>query len=510
MAKSALSWILFLTVLPAAGAGFYQERYRPQVHFSPVDHWTNDPCGLVYADGLYHLFFQQNPLGNEWGHMSWGHAVSPDLVHWTQRSLAIPESKDVMIFTGSSVVDVVHSSGLCQASKTCIVSIYTGHTFKTATTPQLQNQNLAYSEDGITWKKYAKNPVLDLHMANFRDPKVFWHAPTKQWIMVAVLPEERKARLFRSPNLKDWAAMSDFGPAGATAGEWECPDLYALPVDGDPQKTRWVMKIGINPGHVAGGSGEQYFIGQFDGKQFINDNPASQTLWLDYGRDSYCALTFNNDPMRAPTMIGWMNNWQYAKETPTAPWRGSMTLPRSLELHTLAEGVRLTQQPLSALQQLRQSSFGYRGKNIAELNRKLQDWPHRSQTFELDSEIEAGSAQKIEWKLLEGDGEYTLVGYDRATAELYVDRTHSGATDFNPKFPSRTVAPLKLGAGPLKLHILVDTHSVEVYAQQGQTVMSNLVFPKPTSSHLSLQAQGGYPGALQVNMWELKSAWRKP
>lgn len=500
---------LLLACSTALAAGLYQERYRPQFHFSPAEHWTNDPCGLVYADGLYHLFFQQNPFGDVWGHMSWGHAVSPDLVHWKQRPLAIPEGKDAMIFTGSSVVDVIHSSGLCQASKTCIVSIYTGHTFKSESKPQRQFQNLAWSDDGTTWHKYAKNPVLDLNMANFRDPKVFWHAPAKQWVMVAVLPEERKARIFQTPDLKTWKAVSDFGPAGATGGDWECPDLYPLAVDGDPQKTKWVMKIGINPGHLFGGSGEQYFIGQFDGNKFINDNPASQTLWLDYGRDSYCALTFNNDPQPTPTMIGWMNNWLYAKETPTSPWRGSMTLPRSLELHALAEGVRLTQQPLSTLHELRGSQFTYEGRSVRDLNKQMHDWPHRSQTFELESEIQPGTAQKIEWKLLEGDGEYTLVGYDRAAAQLYVDRTHSGATAFNPDFPSRTSAPVKLRGTPFKLHIFVDLNSVEVFAQQGQWVMSNLVFPKLESDRLSLNVQGGDLGRIQVKMWELKSSWRK-
>lgn len=500
--------LLLLTSL-VRGAALYDERYRPQVHFSPAEHWTNDPCGLVYADGVYHLFFQLNPFGDVWGHMSWGHAVSPDLVHWQQLPVAIPEGKDAMIFTGSSVVDQIHSSGLCQSSRTCIVSIYTGHVGKSAATAQRQNQNLASSEDGKTWRKYAGNPVLDLNMADFRDPKVFWYGPGKHWIMVAVLPGERKARIFSSPNLKKWTALSDFGPAGATGGDWECPDLYALPVDGDAAKMKWVMKIGINPGHLAGGSGEQYFIGNFDGKQFTNDNSPAQTLWLDYGRDSYCALTFNHDPAREPTMIGWMNNWLYARETPTAPWRGSMTLPRSLELHALAEGVRLTQHPVAALRTLRQDAFSFDGTDAAQLNAKLAAWPHRSPSFELEAEIQPGSARRIEWKVRQGAGEYTTVGYDAAAQELYVDRTHSGVVNFNPQFPSRTAAPLALHGKPLRVLIVGDRNSVEVFGQDGERVLSNLIFPQAGSTGISLAVDGGNAAGLRVRLWQLRSIWEK-
>ncbi len=277
-----------LSVLFAAGN--YSERYRPQFHFSPLANWTNDPCGLVYAFGKYHLFFQHNPFANKWGHMSWGHAVSADLVHWKQLPVAIPDDGRMAIFTGSSVFDAKNTSGLCKASAAgCIVSIYTGFT------PKAQTQNLAFSNDGLTWRKYEHNPVLDLGRSDTRDPKVFWHAPTKRWVMVIVQADDKKVRLFSSADLKTWQPLSEFGPQGATGGVWECPDLYPLPVAGEAGKMRWILKIGLNPGHVAGGSGEQYFVGNFDWKTFEPDHPNGAIHWLDYVRDSYCALMFINE-----------------------------------------------------------------------------------------------------------------------------------------------------------------------------------------------------------------------
>lgn len=501
----------FLSVLALAaflaGAEPYREPYRPQFHFSPQTNWTNDPCGLVYFGGQYHLFFQHNPFGDLWGHMSWGHAVTPDLAHWTQLPVAIPEGKDAMIFTGSSVVDARNTSGLCAPGTACIISIYTGHAPKTGVSPQRQTQNLAYSQDGRTWTKYSGNPVLDLQIADFRDPKVFWHEAGNQWVMVVVLPAEKKARIYASPNLKQWKHLSDFGPAGAVGGVWECPDLFELPVDGDSRRKRWVLKIGLNPGHVAGGSGEQYFIGDFDGMRFRNDGAGHDPLWLDYGRDCYCALTWNGEPGRQTHMIGWMSNWQYAREMPTAPWRGAMTLPRSLELRTTPDGVRLAQSPAASLRALRAQAFTYQGNNIARLNRKLSQWPHKSQTFEMLAVIQPGKAKRIAWKILEGPEEYTLIGYDIAARQLFVDRTKSASTAFNKKFPSRTEAPLNIGSEPLELHIFVDRSSVEVFSGQGRTVLTNLVFPKAQSTGISMSTEGGSVQNVSVNLWKLRSSW---
>jgi fructan beta-fructosidase len=491
----------------------FDELYRPQYHFSPRINWTNDPCGLVYAFGHYHLFFQHNPFANVWGHMSWGHAASLDLVHWNQLPVAIRDDAKAAIFTGSSVFDRNNTSGLCASREHgCIVSIYTGYTPKSAAGREKQTQNLAVSQDGLTWTKYASNPVLDLGRADTRDPKVFWYEPGKKWVMVIVQADDKKVRLFTSQDLKHWQPLSEFGPQGATGGVWECPDLYTLPIENQPGKMRWILKIGINPGHIAGGSGEQYFIGQFDGKTFTPDEPNGKIRWFDYGRDCYCALTFNNqpDPLH-PRVIGWMNNWQYAADVPTSPWRGQMTLPRDIALAEVNGSLQLLQRPIADLHSLRLQEFEYTGTAAAELNEKLSHWPHRSETYELEATIDAGSAPRVEWKLRSDGADATIVGFDRAARQLYVDRSQSGVVNFSGKFPSRTVAPLDLPAGtPLALHIFVDRSSVEVFAQNGAIAMTNLIYPKPGSDGLSLEIAGGSTAQLHVKLWALASIWKNP
>ncbi|MGA8027559.1 MAG: glycoside hydrolase family 32 protein, partial [Bryobacteraceae bacterium] len=446
----------------------YDQPYRPQYHFSPREHWTNDPNGLVYFEGEYHLFFQYNPFGDNWGHMSWGHAVSRDLLHWEQLPVALPEEGGIMIFTGSTVIDRRNTSGFCSGGKACLVAVYTGHTPESGSRPALQTQNLAYSNDrGRTWTKYRGNPILDLHMTDFRDPKVFWSDQSKQWVMAVSLPNDHKVRLYGSPDLKRWQALSDFGPAGATGGQWECPELFELPVKGGNHDTRWVLKIGLNPGAVQGGSGEQYFIGRFDGTRFTNENPASLTLWTDYGKDCYCSLTFNGlSATQARVMLGWMDNWQYAGSLPTSPWRGQMTIPRKLSLRRMSEGLRLVQEPIDALQELRGAPVEIRGKTTM-----------KSRTFELRSEIPMGNAREVGWRVLHADGSSTLVGYDRGARKLFVDRTHSGLVGFSKDFPARVEAPLSISGNVLRLNLLVDRCSVEVFADDGHVAMTNLVFP---------------------------------
>ncbi len=475
----------------------YQEPYRPQVHFSPKVNWTNDPNGLVYMDGTYHLFFQFNPFGDQWGHMSWGHATSRDLVHWKEQKVALPEANGVMIFTGSTVVDANNTSGFCLQHKPCLVAIYTGHTMKSDSKPALQTQNLAYSNDGgMQWTKYSGNPVLDLHMADFRDPKVFWSTASKRWIMVVSLPDDHKARFYGSADLKKWSQMGEFGPEGAVGGQWECPELFELPVDGKAGETRWVLKIGLNPGGLQGGSGEQYFVGRFDGTRFKNDNPAALQLWTDYGKDCYCALTFNNLPAgRQPTMIGWMNNWEYANVVPTKPWRGQMTVPRALSLKTYPEGIRLVQQPVEALRELRD-------KHLSSADLKTV----RAGVLELRSTIDLGQATEAGWKIMSDGKTFTTVGYDVRAGTIFVDRTHSGNVGFSPKFPARVSAPFQAGK-TLRLHLVIDRSSVEVFVGDGQITLTNLVFPAPDGNRVEFYSIGGKPGAVTAEGWTLKSIW---
>ncbi len=289
----------------ASAGTAYQELYRPQFHFTPSQHWMNDPNGLVYHRGEYHLFFQHNPFGSTWGHMSWGHAVSRDLVHWEQLPVAIPELGDEKVFSGSAVVDKENTSGLGTAREPAMVAVYT------AARPGSQAQSLAYSTDrGRTWKRYAGNPVLDIGSGEFRDPKVFWYAPERKWVMVVAKALEHKVQLYSTPDLKTWTHMSDFGPANATGGAWECPDLFPLAVDGDPRRTKWVMLVSLNPGAIAGGSGMQYFVGDFDGTTFRADNelgaytPPAGDVVEDFERTGHGAWTATGDAFGAGPAAG--------------------------------------------------------------------------------------------------------------------------------------------------------------------------------------------------------------
>lgn len=489
----------------------YDQPYRPQYHFSPRENWTNDPNGLVYFEGEYHLFFQYNPFGDEWGHMTWGHAVSRDLVHWEQLPPAIPEENGIMIFTGSTVVDEHNTSGLCTNHKPCLVAIYTGHTPKNSGHPALQTQNLAFSNDrGRTWTKYSGNPVLDLHLPDFRDPKVFWSPQAGRWVMVVSLPNDHKVRIYGSADLKHWSALSEFGPAGATGGQWECPELFELPIERRPDETRWILKVGLNPGALQGGSGEQYFVGRFDGTRFINDNPVSETMWTDYGKDCYCALTFNNLPLgRPPVMIGWMNNWQYAKDLPTSPWRGQMTFPRSLRLRQTPEGLRLVQMPVDQFRQFEQkeSEAGKTG-TIEVVNRWLaaNSALTKGRTFQLKAEIPLGTAQEVGWRILEGNGNYTIIGYDRKARKLFFDRSHSGQIN-NKNFLLRTEATLVLQKAVLRLNVLIDRSSVEIFVDDGRLAATNLVFPPAGANGIEVYAKDGQAGQISVHIAPIQSIW---
>lgn len=489
----------------------YDQPYRPQFHFSPRKNWTNDPNGLVFFAGEYHLFFQYNPFGDEWGHMSWGHAVSRDLLHWDQLAVAIPEQDGIMIFTGSTVVDQRNSSGFCTKQEGCMVAIYTGHTPEGAGRPALQTQNLAFSNDhGRTWTKYSGNPVLNLHMTDFRDPKVLWSSQRSQWVMAVSLPNDHKVRFYGSRDLKHWTEMSDFGPEGATGGQWECPELFELPVEGS-RETRWVLKVGLNPGGLQGGSGEQYFVGHFDGRHFRNDNPAGLQLWTDYGKDCYCALTFNGLPReQRPVMIGWMDNWQYAAKLPTHPWRGQMTFPRSLSLRKTADGIRLVQEPFQGIGRLEEGNFrSLITSTVSGMNELLRTKPLGSHSFHLRSQIQLGSAEQVGLHILADGGHYTSIGYDRTAEKLVVDRAHSGLTDFSNDFPAQVEAPLKISSGSIFLDVLVDRNSVEVFADNGRITTTMLVFPPQHANGIEAYEEGGRLGRITVRISEIRSIWRR-
>lgn len=491
----------------AAQNATYRERYRPQVHFTPPVNWMNDPNGLVHYDGEYHLFYQYNPFGDRWGHMSWGHAVSRDLVHWEHLPVALTEEDGVMIFSGSAVVDWTNTSGFGDDEHPPLVAIYTGH----RPADHNQSQHIAYSTDrGRTWTKYAGNPVIDIGARHFRDPKVFWHAPAQRWIMVLALAEDRKVRIYGSPDLKEWTHLSDFGPAGATSGQWECPDLFELPVGGEPGETRWVLQVDLNPGGRVGGSGGQYFIGRFDGTRFTPET--TETRWLDWGADFYATMSWSDIPRQDGRRIwlAWMNNWQYAQEIPTSPWRSAQSLPRTVTLRRFDDGIRLVQRPVQELERLRGGRRTLGPRPIPDGTTPLDGEGIAGATLEILAELDTGSAAEVGLKVRTGDGEETTVGVDARAGRVFIDRTRSGVVEFHDAFAARHSGPLGVEGGRVRLHVFVDASSVEVFAGSGETVLTDRIFPSPESDGVALYAEGGTARLVSLEAWPLRSIWDRP
>ncbi|WP_369034420.1 GH32 C-terminal domain-containing protein [Streptomyces adonidis] len=806
----------------AADTPPYSETYRPQFHFTPEKNWMNDPNGLVYYQGEYHLFYQYNPNGNSWGDMSWGHAVSTDLVHWTELPLALSYDDNEMVFSGSAVVDRDNTTGFGTTENPAMVAIYTSHNSTTG----IQAQSLAYSTDrGRTWTKYQGSPVLDIGSRDFRDPKVQWYAPTNSWLMTVSMSAEHKVRFYSSKNLKDWQLQSEFGPAGATGGVWECPDLFPLAVDGDETKTKWVLVVNINPGGIAGGSAAQYFVGDFDGTRFTAEDkgpyvpptgtvvqdfegtdfgtwtttgsafgpgpaagtldgqqavsgfdgdglansfhsgdgttgtltspsftvdspylnfkigggrhphrpgkvladfeggtygdwtttgdafgqaPATGTLpgqqqvsgfqggglvdtflngdgttgtltspeftldkryvnfligggnhpadsanptalellvdgqvvrsatgkdaealetaawdvsdlagkkarirvvdnntggwghinadqivlsdtearpgsqetsvnlivdgqavrsatgsdsetldwasfdlrpyagkqariqlvdmntagwghvladrfttadtaaksvvqradWADYGKDYYAAVSWEDAPDGKRYMIGWMNNWDYGGAVPTSPWRGAQSVPREMALRTVDGRIRLTSEPVNSVTSLRQEPPATAaGVTVTNTSQPLSDPAAQGKALDIEATFSLADADRFGLKVRTGaNGEETVIGYDTTTEELYVDRTHSGAVDFNSTFPGVQTAPLKAENGKVKLRILVDWSSVEVFGGNGEAVITDQIFPDPAGEGVQIFAENGSAKLDEAVVWQLDSA----
>lgn len=486
----------------------YDEQYRPQFHFTPAENWINDPNGLVYHEGEYHLFYQYNPFGDQWGHMSWGHAVSTDLMHWEELDVALQEEDGIMIFSGSAVVDKQNTSGLGSEENPPMVAIYTGH-HDSEENPK-QDQRIAYSTDnGRSWTKYEGNPVIDEDMENFRDPKVIWHDETEKWIMVVALPTQYKVRFYSSDNLIDWELESEFGPAGGTDGIWECPDLFKLPVDGSDGDSRWVLQVDMNPGAVAGGSGGQYFVGDFDGSEFTeSEETKGETLWVDYGKDFYAVQSYWNSPDGRRIWLAWMNNWNYAGEIPTNPWRGAMTIPRQVGLMSTDKGPRLTQKPVDELSKI--ADGGQQFDNITISDGLFTDENLEGTNYKIEAEIHLNDAERIGFNLRKGDEEQTVVGYDVTDEELFVDRRNSGDVSFHEDFAADIqTAPLRLNNNILTLEILVDRSSVEVFTGNGERSITNRIFPDESSTGIDIFSEGGAAEVINLDFRELQSTWGK-
>jgi fructan beta-fructosidase len=465
------------------------ERFRPGYHFSARRNWLNDPNGLVWYDGEYHLFYQHNPYGTDWGHMSWGHAVSPDLVHWTELPPAIVATDDEHVFSGSVVVDRRNTSGLAIGDQPAMVAVYTSVDPVT----RRQAQSLAFSHDhGRTWTRYDANPVLDVGSTDFRDPKVFWYEPGGCWVMVVALAVEHLVQVYASDDLVNWRHLSDFGPAGASSGLWECPDLFPMTLEG---QTVWVLVVSVDTGAVAGGSGTQYFVGDFDGKTFVEHDPGpvrddgeaavAPATWLDFGADYYAAVSYGDTPDGERVLIGWMNNWAYAAATPTEAFRGSMSFPRVHRLARVAGRLVLTQQPVLTLESLRGDSFEY---DRLELKDEAHEVPHSyGEQLEIHATFRPGSAQRFGIRLL---GMGTDVGYDVKTGTLYLDRTKS-QVDVHPDFAGVHKAPVGLHDGMVVIRLLVDVASVEVFGGIGEAVITDQIFSQSGNHGIELFAEDG-------------------
>jgi fructan beta-fructosidase len=424
--------------------------------------------------------------------------VSMDLLHWKELPVAIPEKDGEMAFTGSIVVDRENSSGFCAPKTECLVAIYTGY----GNTPEgtRQNQNIAYSvDDGRTWTRYAGNPVIDLHMADFRDPSVAWDEKEDRWLMAVSLPLEHKVRFYASANLKEWTQLSDFGPAGDVDGAWECPDLLRVPGENGKGEI-WALKVGLNPGAPQGGSGEQYFLGEFDGTRFVASAEAGSHGWTNYGKDDYCAISFNGLPRgEKPVLIGWMSNWQYAAKLPTSPWRGQMSIPRRLSFLRDEAGVALKQEPVSAALRtshadISQALFGKNWSNIKQA------------AFEMDLQFGRPIEEIFGVRLYSDEQHWTEIGFDLPKAEFYIDRTKSGAA-ITPDFPAKTTAPF-VASRPYDIRLIIDRSSIEAFAQNGTIAMTNLIFPPSQSSRITFFSASGKAVFVEGESWKLRRIWK--
>jgi levanase/fructan beta-fructosidase len=482
-------------------------RYRPKWHYAAERNWLNDPNGLLYSNGVYHLFYQYNPHGDVWGNMSWGHATSTDLLTWDERPVAIPCDEQEAIFSGSAVVDTRNTSGFGAGGAAPLVAIYTSAYSPESPHAGRQAQSLAYStDDGATWIKYDGNPVLDRESANFRDPKVFWYDGDagSYWVMAAVEAEDRKVLLYKSADLRTWEYLSSFGPANATGGVWECPDLFELPVDGKAGDTRWVLVVNLNPGGIAGGSAGQYFVGMFDGVRFRSESTVTEGLqaddsrmqdygWLDWGRDYYAAVSFSNAPDGRRLMIGWMNNWQYAASTPSQGWRSAMSLVREVRLERHAGRPVLVQAPVDPFASYGTELFATGPTRLTDGVRWLPSEAF-GDVLRIDAEFRPGTSGKVGLLLRmgEADGvpERTVLAYSSLSGELSLDRTASGNVAFHPDFRSVERVPVPLQDGLLRLTVFLDRCSVEVFAQDGLVTLTDQIFPAESSTAVGVLAEG--------------------
>lgn len=524
--KNYYPCLLFLAALagctspPAAVNDYYQEPHRPQFHFSPEKMWMNDPNGLVFYEGEYHLFYQYYPDSTVWGPMHWGHAVSTDLVHWQHLPIALFPDSLGLIFSGSAVVDHNNVSGFGKDGRPPLIAIFTQHDMAAEKAGKInyQVQSIAYSNDkGRTWTKFAENPILpNPGIRDFRDPKIVWDETSMQWVMALAVTDHLE--LYGSRNLKEWTLLSSFGKdIGAHGGVWECPDLFPIKVEGTDTK-KWVLLQSLNPGAPNGGSGTQYFIGDFDGTHFTLDSAFAtylqieKSMWFDYGRDNYAGVTWSDIPTAdgRRLFLGWMSNWDYAQVVPTHPWRSAMTLPRVLTLRSTESGLRLFANPVKELEALRDSSFRMEHTEISERVDLTDRLGFKADALEIviDWEIPDNAATNFGVELSNARGEYYRIGYDAAQGRYYSDRTHTGNISFENKFADRvSTAPRLTRGNNLLWRLYIDRASAELFADNGRVNITEIFFPTEDFNRLALFGYNGKVMGESVQVYSLHSTW---
>lgn len=492
----------------------FQEKYRPQIHFSPAEHWMNDPNGMVYYEGEYHLFYQHYPEASVWGPMHWGHAVSRDLVHWEHLPIALYPDSLGYIFSGSAVVDWNNTSGFGTSGNPPLIAFFTYHDpdKEQAKAVDVESQAIAYSTDkGRTWTKYTGNPVIqNPGICDFRDPKVFWHAPSGQWI--AALASGQEIRLFASPDCKNWSYQSSFGQGyGSHDGVWECPDLFPLKVK-DSDEERWVLTVNINPGGPFGGSATQYFVGDFDGKTFVTDQ--KKTLWVDYGRDNYAGVTWSDAPDNRRIFLGWMNNWQYAGAKPTGTWSGAATFPRELGLDKVEDLYLLTARPVKELDLLRGETVLLASQEIEKrlvISDKLpfEKAPVELKlTFNQAHNTQMSFASRYGVRLKNTKGEFVTIGYDNLEKFFYVDRTRATGEVFSDKFACTQAIPYIVNTPEIEWTFLIDVASVEFFTAGGRVVVTDVFYPSEPFDLLEVFTENGSIPLTSGSLTELNSIWK--
>jgi fructan beta-fructosidase len=476
----------------------FDEKYRPQYHFTPASGWMNDPNGMVYYAGEYHLFYQHNPDTTIWGPMHWGHAVSKDLVNWEHLPIALYPDSLGTIFSGSAVLDQNNTSGLGTKNNPPLIAIYTYHNEKLEKkgSNKFQTQGIAFSIDsGRNWEKYKENPVLNNPaIKDFRDPKVRWHQKSQKWIMSLAVKD--KISFYSSPNLIDWIFESDFGQdKGAHGGVWECPDLFPLEFEGEE---KWVLLVSINPGGPNGGSATQYFIGDFDGNNFKTQQ--EEILWIDYGTDNYAGVSWSNLKDKK-IFLGWMSNWDYANIAPTENWRSAMTIARELSLAEVNDKIRLINKPLENYRnQLGKKSFNWEIKGQDTfLIQQASEWT------EINFKNSFEDNQNIEISFYNDNSEELLFSINLEEELVSIDRSLIKNHDFSPKFKSVQKAPLNFNSDQLKVEIYKDASSLEIFINGGELVMTALYFSKKDLNRMKITSNKNITADIKAS--DFHSIW---